>query len=170
MLKIICLTIALAQLSCSGHKYGQYLSAVEVKKARAELDTFKQQLHLTAFLSKSEIREGEELSLHFILENVGTEKVRACVGIMGTYMILGKQTNAILPSRIVDHPFCEMHLNLKPKETFDWQRSFTTPSIGVGPAKLTATVQLVHPSYCDTGGCYDTMLKLADPVEFVLIE
>jgi hypothetical protein len=138
---------------------------VRISKA---LQTYQSLLHAELSTSLVSVAVGQTLPLQFRLSNIGHIPVDACIGEARRYSVASDSrtvgtgrpwTNGLV--KLIDHPMCSRRFRLQPGEQITWDEQFEIPDLVAGQAKITTTIQIVHPRDCDKYGCYDTMLELS---------
>ncbi len=113
---------------------------------------YKEQLRPGLILSSSTGKVGDIIQATYFVENTGPNVIDACFGKAKGYDIVGsKAAKGHLTS--VDHPTCESRFRLEPGQKASAELAITVLEVGVGPARVSAWVELVDPTRCDRYGC-----------------
>jgi hypothetical protein len=112
------------------------------------------------------VGEGETVIMTFHLRNISDKQVDACVAEGWTYHVFGAKREDGAAS-VIDHPSCVRRFSLKPSESLEWEKPITIGEVGLGEARLFASVQLSLLQGChELYGCYATNLS----AHFIKIE
>jgi hypothetical protein len=144
--------------------------AARSEQAGQVLSQFREALTLSLVIP-SIVVVGEETPLRFRLQNSGSRRIDACVGLSRNVWILpDDDTQGNEPigvsAHVDDHPGCQQRFRLGPGAHFEWKETTKVPGIVRGFASLAVDVQIVDPSHCQPSlGCPDLMLTASTPIE-----
>lgn len=151
IMRMTILLLALSLVGCASNRVPQ-----------AELDRLERSLALDVVVSPSTPAPGEEMTMEYILRNIGNEPVVACLGENFGFEFVDTTGRSSGAMHIQDHNGCREKFSLAKGQELRRSETFVLSSaLRPGPAKMSAHLSVVASAGCDPlYGCYDIRVSL----------
>jgi hypothetical protein len=100
-------------------------------------------MSLTIAVSPPEVAIGQPLTLQYALKNDSEHSVSACVDGWVNYSIRGTERSSSEAEVSTGSPTVDKHFTLPPQTSLLWNKEIAAPDVGLGPARLIATVMII---------------------------
>jgi hypothetical protein len=116
------------------------------------VQVWKENLRLRISSPVVEAQASENVPLHFVLTNVGTQRIDACFGEAWEFTLMNDKRK-VERTHLSVHSLCESHFSADPGQQVTKEGVIAVPDVGLGPAEMTGWVEVVDPKACDRYGC-----------------